>query len=73
MTRLSLLLSAVLVLSPLHAAPSATPGIATASATTPAPAPAHIARPPALDDGWPVGSPAASGWDLAVLAQMSKH
>ncbi|MEQ7331410.1 MULTISPECIES: serine hydrolase domain-containing protein [Xanthomonas] len=72
MTRLSLLLSAVLVLSPLHAAPSATPGIATASAATPAPAPAHIARPPALNDGWPVGSPAASGWNLAVLAQMEQ-
>ncbi|WAH64694.1 serine hydrolase domain-containing protein [Xanthomonas hortorum] len=88
MTRLSLLLSALLVVSPLHAAPpgasakaasprAATPGAATPTADSPPTAtspavPAATTTPPALDDGWPVASTAAGGWNLPVLAQMEQ-
>ncbi len=73
MCRPSLLLSALLTGSALHAAPP----IAASPATTPTaagPAKATLppATPPVLGDGWPVASVATSGWNLALLAQMEQ-
>ncbi|MBB5865487.1 serine hydrolase [Xanthomonas sp. 3058] len=73
MNRLPLLLSFLFAVSALHAAPpAAAPTTANTTATTPAPAAPKAPTPPALDDGWPVASAAATGWNPAVLAQMEQ-